>query len=245
MEGLSQQRRFAAFLSGGRTTLGALLAGMYHEMSNPLANIRLAAEVLLEDLEDSENEGSLDPEYLMLKFSGIVREVDRAGTLLRELSQLARGNDFDMEWANLRGLLESASISMQLSIPPRVRVSVCAQENLHVWCDGQMLTTAFRNLISDAVAAVGDQGEISLEARMDSDDAVEITVANSGSPLLEGTFDQIFEPFFSTRIAGRGKGLGLFVPSEIVKNHNGSIWIETLADRGTAIRLRLPARRAE
>lgn len=245
MEGLLQQRKVARSFPGGRTALGALFVGMYHELSNPLANIRLAAEVLLEDFEEIENEGSLDSEYLKLKFSGIVREVDRAGTLLRELAQLARVKDLDMEWVNLRGLLEGASTSMQLSIPPRVRVSVEAPENLHVRCDGQMLTTAFRNLISDAVAAVGDEGEVSLEARMDSDDAVAITVANSGSALPEHALDDIFEPFFSTRTIGRGKGLGLFVPFEIVKNHNGSIWIEPLADSGTVIGLRLPAKRVE
>ncbi len=231
--------------SGKRASLGALFAGMYHELSNPLANIRLAGEVLLEDLEESESAGSLDMEYVKYKLSGIVNEVDRATVLLKELSHLSRVGDFEMEWANLKGLLERASVSMQQRLPAGVKVNIRAEEDICVRCDEQMLLTAFLNLISDAVAAMGDQGEVSLESRMDSDGTVEITVANSGNSLLDYADEKIFEPFFSTKKAGRGKGLGLFVPSEIIKSHSGSIRTEPITGRGTAIRLRLPAKRVQ
>ncbi|MFH1116055.1 MAG: HAMP domain-containing sensor histidine kinase [Pseudomonadota bacterium] len=231
--------------SGNRTSPAALFAGMYHELSNPLANIRLAAEVLLEDLEESQREGLPDTEYVEFKLTGIVREVDRAAALLRELSHLSRVDGFETEWTSLKGLLERAWVSSRQRIPPGVRVKISGGEDICVKCDEQMLLTAFMNLISDAAAAVGDHGEVSLESRRDSRDTVEIAVTNTGESLLDQIDDAIFEPFSSTRRAGRGKGLGLFVPSEIIKSHNGSIRIESISGRGTAIMLRLPAGRAE
>ncbi len=245
MEGLSAEREFVDGHSIMHTSLGALFADMYHELSNPLANIRLAAEVLLEDLEDSQDEGSPDMEYVKYKLSGIVREVDRTGSLLRELSQISRAGDLHMEWVNLGELLKRASAFIKLRIPPRVRVTVQSKSDILVRCDEQMLMTAFMNLICDAVDAVGDEGNVDLEAHMDSEETVEISVSNTGDLLLEQGFDNIFEPFFSTRKAGRGKGLGLFVPFQIIKSHNGIIWTEPVTDRGTAIKLRLPAKHIE
>ncbi|MDQ7783285.1 MAG: HAMP domain-containing sensor histidine kinase [Desulfomonilaceae bacterium] len=248
LEGLSIRRHTAAECSNEAVSLGALFAGIHHELSNPLANIRMAGEVLLEDLEELEggqNAGALDMEYVKYKLSGIVREVDRAGSLLRELSQISRVNDLETEWVNLKGLLDRVAATMLPRIPPQVKVTVRVNADVYVGCDEQMLTTAFVNLVSDAAAAVGDQGEVILEERMDSGDVVEITVENTGSAPSDRHLEEIFEPFVSTRKAGRGKGLGLFVSFRIVKSHNGTIWAESISGRGMTIKLRLPAKRIE
>jgi signal transduction histidine kinase len=98
------------------------------------------------------------------------------------------------------------------------------------------------NLLTNAMAATPRGGAISVETRaLADDDEVEIAVSDTGHGIPCENREQIFEPFFSTKEAGRGTGLGLFISAEIVREHKGRIEVDSEPGRGTTFRVILPA----
>jgi signal transduction histidine kinase len=100
------------------------------------------------------------------------------------------------------------------------------------------------NLLTNAMDASSPGGVIRVTTRRrrtDDDAHVELEVADSGRGIPAHRLKQIFEPFFSTKEAGRGTGLGLFISSEIVREHKGRIDVVSEEGHGSTFRVRLPA----
>jgi signal transduction histidine kinase len=98
------------------------------------------------------------------------------------------------------------------------------------------------NLLTNAIDATPAGGRIEVATRaLAGRREVEITVADTGPGIADTDRKRIFEPFFSTKDAGRGAGLGLFITAEIVREHKGRIDVESEEGRGSTFRVVLPA----
>ena len=98
------------------------------------------------------------------------------------------------------------------------------------------------NILSNAVQAIENQGEIWITIKsteLNSEEAVEISIRDSGIGMTQNIIDKVFDPFFSTK-GQKGTGLGLSVIWGIIDNHNGSISVQSEINKGTTFSIRLP-----
>jgi signal transduction histidine kinase len=111
--------------------------------------------------------------------------------------------------------------------------------------DADKLQQLFLNLILNALDAMPEGGTLRVAIAPSGDDEIEVSVADTGTGIAAADLPQIFTPFFSTKPAGRGSGLGLMVAEGIVSDHGGRIEAQSEVGRGTTFTMRFPGRPRE
>ncbi|MEJ2719448.1 MAG: HAMP domain-containing sensor histidine kinase [Deltaproteobacteria bacterium] len=185
-----------------------LIADAVHQMNNPLSNIRLATEVLMEEMEEILPGDSQHKEFCTKRLANIIGEVDRARAVIRELGQLARRKSHAKESLDLQSLVERAVRSPGVQIDPDVKIGIEIGDNISIRGDNHLMTTAIANLTSDALHALGGKGRVVFQARSEQDGAVEVTVTVSGTRIPGGNRDEISSPPLFTGKGGKRMGLG-------------------------------------
>ncbi len=214
--------------------LGALVAGVAHELSNPLAAIAAFGETLALDPRDPEVRGSAE----------IIRaEALRAGRIVGTLLDFARQRPRVRQPLDLsdlahrvlaleRSALRRARIRASLEIPRDLPVVVGDPPELQ-----QVLLNAVVNSCQ-AIATTGEPGTILISARM-SDGRVMLRVDDSGPGVPPEIIERVFDPFFSTKGEG-GSGLGLSISLGLVRSMGGRIWMQNIQGGGTSLMIELP-----
>jgi len=118
-------------------------------------------------------------------------------------------------------------------------------ELLPVLADPAQLKQAFLNLFMNAQDAMPEGGELSIRTRNLGTKAVRVRISDTGMGIPKEHYSQIFEPFYTTKKGGGGAGLGLSVVYGIIKEHQGTIKVDSVVGQGTTFTIRLPARRPE
>lgn len=216
--------------------LGQLSASIAHEVRNPLAVIRSAAQSLGETSAPGEND-----EQRACRF--IIAEIDRLTSVVSSLLAFARPLRLEPRPVAVDDLFDAALL---LAGPELTRhdVAVARPDRtatpLRVQADVDLVRQVLVGLLVNAAEAAGERGEIRLDART-RDGAVEIEVADSGPGVPAELEARIFEPFFTTR--PRGTGLGLPIARQIVEAHGGKLEVGARrgGGRGACFTVRLPA----
>jgi len=113
-------------------------------------------------------------------------------------------------------------------------------EGVTLHLDRQRFQEALLNLMINSIQAIGDEeGIIELKSYQEGDDKI-ITVTDDGPGMPPDILQRIFDPFFSTKEVGQGTGLGLYVVYGIIKEHKGSIRVESTPGKGTTFFIKLP-----
>jgi two-component system NtrC family sensor kinase len=110
-----------------------------------------------------------------------------------------------------------------------------------VLADRSQLQQVFINTIMNAVQAMGEHGELTVEVGPAADAQVEIAIADTGCGIPAADLARVFDPFYTTKPEGQGTGLGLSIAYGIVTKHNGTISIASEPGKGTVVTIRLPA----
>ena len=205
-------------------SLGEMAAAVAHEINNPLAGIFTYARLL---------EKKLAPGKPALEWiQTIQRESKRCGEIVNNLLVFARRQHTEMAPADVKIIIERtlAVVRHKLQMHSISLATEVADLPL-ICCDAsqiqQVLTAIIMNAV-DAMASQGPQGgNLRIRAAMAGPAWVEIAVANDGPPIPKDVLPHIFEPFFSTKQAASGVGLGLAVTYGIVKRHGGDIQVST------------------
>ncbi len=232
-------------------TLGEMASSIAHEINQPLAVIRLAAETLHEEFQLAAPDAVPAElrEFAGRKLERIASQTERASTIIRDLRIFARKPDdqptpFSVPEA-LRGAADLVHEQLRLA-------SVAIELRLDEAC-GQVLGHANRlqqvviNLVLNARDAMlekpGDTPPaIRLHAYPKPDGSgVIVDVEDNGPGIPPKVLPRLFEPFFTTKPGGKGTGLGLSISYEIVRQMGGTISAENLAGRGARFRFTLPA----
>ena len=206
-----------------------------HEVKNPLTPIKLSAERLRKKFA----EGAKDFDTVFDECSGtIVREVDGLKRLLDEFSEFAR-------------LPRSAPVSQPLApvMENVVQLYAGAHKDIEfvkdimpdipdVLIDREQMKRAFINLIVNAVEVMQGKGTIRMSARLTSDEAVRVEVADDGPGIAAEDVSRLFEPYFSR--TKKGGGLGLAIVEKIIADHSGSIQVVQNQPRGAKFIIDLP-----
>jgi signal transduction histidine kinase len=216
-------------------SLGTMLAGVAHEVNNPLSNISSSCEILLEELDDG------DKEFQRKVLSKVVEQVDKARGIVLNLLEFSRNREFFKESLNLKQIIESTLGLLQGQIPSGVRVVAEIPPDAAIFADKQRIQQAFLNLIANAIQACGTAGEVKIRGEVSYDGMVTMVIRDTGTGIREEDLPKIFDPFFTTKDVGQGTGLGLFITHDIIVRHAGAIKVKSTPGSGTSFAIRLPA----
>ncbi len=212
-------------------SLGEIVAGIAHELNNPLTGVLVLASLL-------EQEGKLDPE-LQDDVATIVHETKRCARIVKGLLEFSRETTPQKTPADLTQIMEkSLALIGTQSIFHDVRIERDYEENLpRAMVDPHQLEQVFINILLNAAQAMSGGGTLTLSARTAGPD-LRISIADTGAGIPAEHLGRIFDPFFTTK--EHGTGLGLAVSYGIVETHGGMIEVESRPEQGTTFAIRLP-----
>jgi PAS domain S-box-containing protein len=216
--------------------LGKIAAAIAHEVRNPLTSIRGFIPLLLPELKKLGRE-----EYGRI----ILDEIDRANEIIYEFlnsSKPSAPNKREVRVADLLHevilLFQSEALlkGCQIELEP-------VNENIYISVDEKQIKQVFLNIVKNAVEVLGEGseerlGRVRVQA-VRSESGVWVSFEDNGKGMDAKTLSRLFDPFFTTKL--EGTGLGLSVCYRIIKNHGGSIHVESEVGVGTTFRIQLPA----
>lgn len=211
-------------------TLGQLSGSVSHELRNPLGAIKNAAYflTLAVDSPDPDVQESLEI---------LEREVNRSEVIISTLLNFARAEPPAFQPVNLNQLLKERTL--QNEIPKSVHVVHHLDDEIpDVPADPNQLRRVFGNLIDNAVEAMPDGGQLTVVTAPKGDDAVAISITDTGEGISRANQAKIFEPLFTTKT--EGIGLGLAMADSLIRGHGGTITVKSEEGEGSTFTVVLP-----
>jgi two-component system NtrC family sensor kinase len=221
------------------TSLGTMLAGIAHEINNPLSNISTSAEILSEEI------NTIDTEFIKELINQIVKETDRARDIVRSVLEFTRDREFRKKEENLLNLVSETMRFVRSDIPSYITLTIDIPETLTVRVDKQTIQHAILNLIKNSIDAIPDRGaeeRIIIRAEDNEQNGIRIHITDTGMGIPETIIERIFDPFYSTKDIGRGTGLGLFITYNIIEQHGGTLHVRSKLGEGSTFTITLPSK---
>jgi len=223
---LLKSQKFAA--------LGVMAGGIAHEIRNPLAICSSAAQFL--------QNNDISTEFRKECGEKIYTGIQRASIIIENLLRFARPSPTShMEEVCLTSLVEETIplIQNQAKIQKvNISTSLC-QKDLVVTANASMLQQVLINLFLNAIQSMPHGGTIELVTSCSGPDVL-IQMIDSGTGISKQNIDKIFDPFYTTSPVGRGTGLGLSISYSIIKQHHGTLEVESNKGEGCTFTVRLP-----
>jgi signal transduction histidine kinase len=226
--------------------LGAMAAGLAHEVKNPLGAIKGAAQLLAESPASKASDDG-DHEFLGI----ILEEVERLDRVVSSILDYARPRSGSVDPIDVNAAVRRTMQILSPTHDDQIEISVELREDIPpVRIDPEQLRQVLINLVTNAVHAMGGRGRLSVSTGYRRSvratwaiplehGAVEIRVADTGPGISNKVLKNLFVPFFTTKTSGTG--LGLAISQRIVQNAGGAIDVQTAANVGTTFTILLPA----
>jgi signal transduction histidine kinase len=223
------------------SSIGMLAAGVAHEINNPMTSVAGYAEALQRRFRGaaglSDDPRLADfPHYLEI----IVREVYRCKGIIDSLLSFSRKSEGAFGRVDLN---EIVSEVLELVRHLGRDKNIALEENLFValppvYGDACALRQVFLNLVLNALQAIEGNGSVRVETDVEGPQVV-ARVIDTGTGIAAELLDQIWNPFFTTKVVGQGQGLGLAVTYDIIKKHDGMIEVHSHVGKGTEFIVKL------
>lgn len=225
----------AAILSEHLATIGQLAAGIAHEIRNPLTTVKGFIQLIQPYLVDIGKE-----EYALIA----LEEIDRANQIIYEFLNSAKPKENKKQIIDLQKLIkdimmlfESEAIFRNIDME-----SISQGESAHLYLDTKQIKQVLVNLIKNAFEAIAEnpnkeKGKIRIVTETIEDMSV-IKIEDNGLGMKKETVDNLFVPFYSTKV--EGTGIGLTVCKKIIEEHGGNISVSSTPNLGTSFTIELP-----
>ena len=228
------------------SAIGQLVAGVAHELNNPLTSVIGYAQLVEEELRDGGDAPLRASREVAQDVRRIAEESERAAKIVRNLLAFARRQTAARAPQDIADLaarvLSLRSYEFRLNT---IEVETEFESGLpRVLADAGQLQQALLNLVLNAEQAMRQRSakRLRVGARFDEEaGAVELFVGDTGHGITDENLPRIFDPFFTTRDVGEGTGLGLSICYGIVRDHGGQIAVKSRVGEGTTFSLMLPA----
>lgn len=211
--------------------LGQMVAGISHEIRNPLGIIRSTAELL------GGMPGTDEPRKKLLNI--IMQESSRLNNIVTEFLDFARPEEPNLYDCHLEEIIERNLVFLRPELEKQ-RISVLNKldgGSLPIRADGEMLYRAFLNIFINSIQSMKDGGTLYVNV-WDGNDTYLVGIGDTGGGINKEDLTKIFNPFFTTK--HKGSGLGLPIVRKIIEGHGGSIKIESDEGLGTRVMIELP-----
>ena len=213
------------------SSLGRVVAGVAHEVRNPLAAIKLKVQLA------QRSQGS--DEKLAETFSVVRSEIERLDSLVRRLLDLGSQQNIERTRVDVHKLI-SDRVALFADVARRSKVEITTDElqpELIVDGDHQRLAQVVDNIIQNSIDAMPSGGELTISSDTDKS-SVRLTFSDTGKGIAESEQQHIFEPFYTGR--ANGTGLGLAIVRAIIEEHNGEISFVSRPGYGSSFVICLP-----
>jgi signal transduction histidine kinase len=247
-------------------SLGQLVAGIAHEINNPITfisagvdsldtNIGEVQEVL--DIYQKVTPGNAEKRLKeieklkeKIEYKETIREInklidsvktgtERTTEIVKGLRTFSRLDEDVLKVADIHEGLDSTLILLRNKYKDRIEIKKRYGDVSEIECYPGQLNQGFMNILSNAIDAIDDKGTITIVTSK-SNGSIRIGIKDSGRGIPEDIQSRIFEPFFTTKEIGKGTGLGLSITHSIIEKHNGNIEVKSKARQGTEFVIVLP-----
>lgn len=234
LEAELEQQREIAHQNEKLSALGELLAGVAHELNNPLSVVFGYSQML---------QGKINDPVLSERVDLICQSSERAAKIVRTFLAMARQRPTTMEPCPVNDVVETALEVSSYSLKTNGTEVIVDLDESDPLVNGDLdqLAQVFSNLIVNAGYAVGRKGargQIRVRTKL-CGDFVQIDISDNGNGIPKDIQSRIFEPFFTTKDVGEGTGIGLAFSHRIVKSHEGTLSVVSEPGEGATFTVRL------
>ena len=247
-------------------SLGQLTAGIAHEINNPVSFTRNSSFALGQDVKDIKQliekyreligknkqdekeieavEKNLDYEFLLKEIDQSIKYIQegtkRTSDIVKGLREFSHMDQEKMELADIHDGIDNTLGLLKSRINPKIKITKNYDRSIGmINCHLGQLNQVFLNIFVNALDAIGSEGEIMISTRY-IDNMVRITIKDDGTGIPKDIINKIFDPFFTTKKIGEGTGLGLSISHGIIKNHGGTIKVNSSIEKGAVFEISLP-----
>ncbi len=232
-------------------SVGQLVAGVAHEINNPVTFISSGVPSLERDLDKLAAlipEGQRNERYdkvrtrLARLVEAIADGARRTAEIVKNLRTFSRLDEATVKVTDLHAALDSTLSLLRNQTRDRIRIVRQYGDLPPVECYLGQLNQVFMNLLVNAVQAIDGEGAVTLTTARAGEGRVRISIRDTGRGMNEEVRAKIFDPFFTDKPVGQGTGLGLSISHGIVEKHGGEIGVASAPGEGTEVTITLPIR---
>jgi len=220
--------------------LGQLVAGVAHEINNPLAYIKTNTKYFKEDLLDLKNKYNGEDMKLFIEMERLINTniegIKRIANITKTLKDFARPEEDGKTVSSINQGLRDTLIIVHNELKHRIKVHENYGDIPNIVCNIGQLNQVFMNLILNSSQAM-NEGDIWIKTWSD-ENYVNIEIKDNGKGISDEIINKIFDPFFTTKTSGTG--LGLSLSYQIIQSIGGDIKVKSRVGKGTMMRIRLP-----
>jgi len=214
--------------------IGQMAAAIGHEIRNPLSSLKGFTQLQQERNPNSNN-------YYPI----MIQEIDRINSIVNDLMYIGKPREMNFEKTSIEEIIAyTLSITQQQVKRQGVNVKTTIAEDLPpLDCDNKQLKQVFLNLIKNALESMPEGGSLIIQVKVLFERKMYISIQDEGCGITDENIPNLGEPFFTTK--KDGTGLGLMVSSQIIKEHDGELIIESEIGKGTMVKIVLPISQGE
>jgi signal transduction histidine kinase len=246
-------------LSEKMASLGNLVAGVAHEINNPVGAMGSAAdtsrrsiEILARMLDEATDLESLCSNQRFCTALDVLKSNNeitstasgRITDIVQSLKNFARLDESEFQEADVHEGLDSTLTLLHHETKRRIEIVREYGDLPRIECYPNQLNQVFMNVLSNSLHAIDGEGRITVRTRREQDHVV-VEIEDTGRGIPQGSLARIFDPGFTTKGVGVGTGLGLSITYSIVRKHEGRIEARSEAGKGTTMTITLPVRQRD
>jgi signal transduction histidine kinase len=249
-------------------SIGQLVAGIAHEINNPVTFISAGVDSLNTNLEEirqvlniyhaitSKNvvkklaeieklKEKVEYKETIAEIQDLIRSIktgtERTTEIIKGLRTFSRLDEDVLKVANIHEGIDSTLILLRNKYKERIEIEKHYGDIPVIECYPGQLNQVFMNILSNAIDAIEGKGTITISTEK-SNEKVKVSISDTGKGIPEKIRAKIFEPFFTTKEVGRGTGLGLSISHSIIEKHGGSIEVKSQAGKGSEFIVTVPVK---
>ncbi|WP_428267835.1 sensor histidine kinase [Haliangium sp.] len=249
------------------SSLGRLVAGIAHELNNPINFVYGNVDFLGQYMEDllslvqliddaplppelrrrfNDMKEQIEYDFLVDDSRKLIRSIrsgaERTAEIVQDLKTFSRGGSGELQETDIAAGIETTLNLIAPLLKNRIEVRRNIASNLpKVFCNAGHINQVFMNILTNAAQAIDGEGIIDVDIdTMDDGRAIRVIITDSGPGILPDVMEKITDPFFTTKDVGEGTGLGLWITENIVRAHGGRLTWSSASSSGASFTVILP-----